>query len=84
MENFKRFQNKKALITGASGGIGSALVKALKNEGALVAVTDLNTSNIEADVNFDGDLINSNFCDQLPKQFFGKFDGGRMIKLSLP
>ena len=84
MENFKRFQNKKALITGASGGIGSALVKALKNEGALVAVTDLNTSNIEADANFDGDLINSNFCDHLPKQVFEKFDGGRMIKLSLP
>ncbi len=71
----KRFINKKALITGASGGIGSALVKALKKEGALVAVTDLNTSDIEADAKFDGNLLDSKFCDQLPKKVFDKFNG---------
>ena len=67
MKNFKRFQNKKALITGANGGIGKVLVESLKNEGALVAVTDIDTSNIIADANYDGDLTDSKFCDDLPK-----------------
>lgn len=75
INNFKRFKNKRALITGAAGGIGSILVKELKKEGALVAVTDLNTSDVKADANFDGDLLNSNFCDQLPKKVFEKFQG---------
>ena len=39
MKNFKRFENKKALITGACGGIGNVLVEALKKEGALVTIT---------------------------------------------
>ena len=75
MKNFKRFENKKALITGASGGIGNKLVEALKKEGALVAVTDLDTSAIKAEANFDGDLKDSKFCDQLPKQVFDKLNG---------
>ncbi|MEM7653059.1 MAG: short-chain dehydrogenase, partial [Pseudomonadota bacterium] len=29
-----RFQNKKALVTGAAGGIGSAIVSQLRSEGA--------------------------------------------------
>ena len=72
MRKFRRFENKKALITGATGGIGSSLVKALKNEGALVAVTDLDTSKIDADASFDGDLLNPKFCDELPKKVFDK------------
>tara|TARA_B100000700_G_scaffold301811_1_gene371432 strand:- start:364 stop:1101 length:738 start_codon:yes stop_codon:yes gene_type:complete len=75
MRKFRRFENKKALITGATGGIGSSLVKALKNEGALVAVTDLDTSKIDADASFDGDLLNPKFCDELPKKVFDKFKG---------
>jgi len=75
MKNFKRFENKKALITGASGGIGNKLVEALKKEGALVAVTDLDTSAIKAEANFDGDLKDSKFCDQLPKRVFDKLNG---------
>ena len=75
MKNFKRFENKKALITGASGGIGTKLVEALKTEGALVAVTDLDTSAIKAEANFDGDLKDSKFCDQLPKLVFDKLNG---------
>lgn len=75
MTNLQRFKNRKALITGAAGGIGSALVKALKKEGALVAITDLNTSNIDADANFDGDLQNSQFCDELPLLAKDKLNG---------
>ena len=75
MKNFKRFQNKKALITGANGGIGKVLVETLKKEGASVAVTDIDTSKIIADVNYDGNLTDSKFCDELPKKVFDKFNG---------
>ena len=63
-----RFDGKKALVTGASGGIGKALVAALRAEGARVAVTDRDTSAIEADAHFDGDLLDGAFCDALPGQ----------------
>ena len=75
MNILQRFKNKKALVTGANGGIGSVLVECLKNEGAIVAVTDLDTSQIIADANFDGDLLDSNFCDNLPKNVFDKLGG---------
>ena len=38
---------KKALVTGAAGGIGKSLVKKLRAEGASVAVTDINAGSIE-------------------------------------
>ena len=75
MNKYKRFENKKALITGAGGGIGSVLVQSLRNEGAIVAVTDLDTSKINADANFDGDLLDPIFCDQLPNKVYNKFNG---------
>lgn len=37
-----RLQNKRAIVTGGAGGIGSASAKALAAEGAAVAVVDLN------------------------------------------
>ena len=75
MQSLQRFKNKKALVTGASGGIGSNLVESLKKEGAEVAITDLNTSNISATAKFDGDLKDSKFCDELPKKVFNKLNG---------
>ena len=63
-----RFDRKKALVTGASGGIGKALVTALRAEGARVAVTDRDTSGVAADAHFDGDLLDAAFCDALPGQ----------------
>lgn len=63
-----RFQGKTALVTGAAGGIGKALVATLRAEGARVAVTDRDTSGIEADAHFDGDLLDKAFCDALPGQ----------------
>lgn len=61
-----RFEGKAALVTGASGGIGQVLVAMLRAEGARVAVSDRDTSNVEAEVHFDGDLLDGAFCDQLP------------------
>ena len=75
MKNIQRFKNRKALITGASGVIGKVLVESLRNEGAIVAVTDLDTSNIQADANFDGDLLDGKFCDELPIKVAEKLDG---------
>ncbi|MEO3416523.1 SDR family oxidoreductase [Roseovarius sp. CAU 1744] len=61
-----RFAGRRALVTGASGGIGKTLVAALRAEGAQVAVTDRDTSGVEADAHFDGDLLDGAFCDALP------------------
>ena len=41
-----RFQGKKALVTGAAGGIGKSLVRKLRAEGASVAITDITLSNV--------------------------------------
>lgn len=60
-----KFEGKTALVTGAAGGIGTALVRMLRAEGAAVAVTDRDTSGIEADAHFDGDLRDGAFCDAL-------------------
>ena len=61
-----RFQGKKALVTGAAGGIGKSLVRKLRAEGASVAITDISISNIEAEAHFLGDLSAAQFCDELP------------------
>ena len=60
---------KKALVTCAAGGIGKSLVKKLRAEGASVAVTDINVSNIEAEAYFPGDPTTAaQFCDDLPSK----------------
>lgn len=61
-----RFSGKRALVTGAAGGIGAALVAMLRAEGAAVAVTDRDSSRVEAEAHLDGDLREAAFCDSLP------------------
>lgn len=61
-----RFEGKKALITGAAGGIGQAVVAALRAEGAQVAVSDRDSTAVEAEAHLDGDLLQGAFCDGLP------------------
>ncbi|MAK09424.1 MAG: short-chain dehydrogenase [Rhodobacteraceae bacterium] len=61
-----RFQGKKALVTGAAGGIGKSLVRKLRAEGASVAITDITIGNVEAEAHFSGDLSAAQFCDELP------------------
>ena len=63
-----RFQGKKALVTGAAGGIGKSLVRKLRAEGASVAITDITLSNVEAEAHFLGDLSAAQFCDDLPNK----------------
>ncbi len=56
-----RFEGRNALVTGAAGGIGRVLVAMLRAEGAKVAVSDRDSSNVVADAHLDGA-----FCDTLP------------------
>ncbi|MEM6587466.1 MAG: SDR family oxidoreductase [Pseudomonadota bacterium] len=61
-----RFEGKTALVTGAAGGIGAVLLDLLRREGARVAVSDRDTSSMEAEAHLDGDLLDAGFCDALP------------------
>lgn len=55
---------KTALVTGAAGGIGQAIVRCLQSKGAKVVGVDLRES--AADVSMVGDLSDPAFCDGLP------------------
>jgi 3-oxoacyl-[acyl-carrier protein] reductase len=44
----KRFEGKVVLITGATGGLGSAIAKILAEEGAFVAINYINVGNLQA------------------------------------
>ncbi len=57
-------KGKKALVTGAAGGIGQAIVARLKSEGVIVTGADV--APCEADFSLDGDLMNADYCDALP------------------
>lgn len=46
----QRFEGKVAVVTGAGGGIGSAIARRLASEGALVVVTDANAELAQATV----------------------------------
>lgn len=43
-----RFENKVAIVTGAAGGIGSAIAKRLANEGATVVISDVDLQAAQA------------------------------------
>lgn len=62
-----RFTGKTALVTGAAGGIGLAIVRMLRAEGAKVAAADRDVSKVEADVRLPGNLLDGAYCDSLPK-----------------
>ncbi len=64
-----RFEGKKALVTGANGGIGQAIVARLRAEGATVVTTD------RAGADINGDLLDADFCDGLPAMAVERLGG---------
>ncbi|HJP07192.1 MAG TPA: SDR family oxidoreductase [Arenicellales bacterium] len=65
---------QKALVTGAAGGIGKAIVKALQSAGAVVAGADQVDSDA-CEFSFLGDLTDPGFCDNLPESAATQLDG---------
>jgi NAD(P)-dependent dehydrogenase (short-subunit alcohol dehydrogenase family) len=60
-----RFSGKKALVTGAAGGMGREITRMLRAEGAAVAVADINCSGLEAEADLPGDLLDKAYGDGL-------------------
>ncbi|MBP2236491.1 NAD(P)-dependent dehydrogenase (short-subunit alcohol dehydrogenase family) [Sinorhizobium kostiense] len=66
----QRFEGKVAVVTGAGGGIGSAIAKRLASEGALVVVTDANAEaakTVTADIRTAGwqaEMITANIAEK--------------------
>lgn len=58
---------KGALVTGAAGGIGGAVVAALRKAGAAVAAADRDVSNVEAEARLPGNLLEHAYADGLPR-----------------
>ena len=63
----KRFSGKGALVTGAAGGIGGAIVRQLRAEGCQVAVADREVALIEAEARLAGDLLDKSYAEGLPR-----------------
>ncbi len=71
----QQLKGKKALVTGAAGGIGQAIVAKLQAEGAMVTGTDITACN--ADFSIEGNLMDAAICNELPKnasQLMGGLD----------
>ena len=77
----KRFEDKVAVVTGAAGGIGSAIARRLAAEGALVVVTDVNeaaANDVVDEVKAEGgdaaaiaaDISNKQACAELIERTF--------------
>ena len=63
-----RFEGKTALVTGAAGGIGKAIIAGLQAEGATVAAADFDLTGTSADHAIAGDLTNTGYADVLPQR----------------
>lgn len=59
-------KGKRALVTGASGGVGRALIARFQAAGAAVAAADLTLDGVEAEATLPGDLTDGGYCDALP------------------
>ncbi|MDW3224786.1 MAG: SDR family oxidoreductase [Paracoccaceae bacterium] len=69
------FSGKRALVTGAAGGIGSAIARLLRSSGAIVAVADRDVTGVEADAHLPGDLTNTEYSCGLPLAARDALDG---------
>ncbi len=61
-----KLAGQKALVTGAAGGIGRAIVARLIEDGAEVVASDRDTSALVGVLGIDGDLTDPAVCDRLP------------------
>lgn len=68
-----QLKGKRALVTGAAGGIGKAIVARLSAEGAIVTGSDKVPGS--ADFSIEGDLTDGIFCDQLPLEAANSMGG---------
>ena len=62
------FTGKRALVTGAAGGIGAAITRMLSAAGAEVCAADKACDGIEADVYLPGDLTDTAYTQSLPDE----------------
>jgi NAD(P)-dependent dehydrogenase (short-subunit alcohol dehydrogenase family) len=62
-----RFKGKRALVTGAAGGIGKVITEMLRAEGALVAAADRDCDAVAADARLSGNLLDPAYADKLPR-----------------
>lgn len=69
------FRDKAVLVTGAAGGIGAAIVSALRADGAKVAVADRAVEDIEAEAHLPGDLLDRAYADGLPRAALAELGG---------
>lgn len=61
-----RLAGRRALVTGAAGGIGQAVVARLQAEGARVALADRDLEGQQGVALLPGDLSDPDYCDRLP------------------
>ena len=70
---------KKALVTGAAGGIGLTIVAALKAKGAIVTAADRDPSAVPADHHFAGDLLDAQYADGLAQAAHDAMGGLELV-----
>lgn len=68
MADARPLTGRRALVTGAAGGIGAAVVARLRRDGAIVCGTDLSVGSVEADHRLAADLADPEACRAAPAQ----------------